>query len=599
MISQDKIAEIRHRASIVEVISDHVTLKKAGRNHMGLCPFHAEKTPSFTVSEEKGIYHCFGCQSGGSVFHFLMNYDHLSFPEAVERVARRYGIAVEHQGGGRGVQENGEREKLYRVNERAALNYQKILFAPEGLKALEYLKRRGVDEATARKFMLGYAPQTGSSLFKLFTQENISTQDACRLGLISQRGSQKFYEKFFARVIFPIVSPAGKVIAFGGRVLDQSLPKYLNSSETPLFHKGSTLYGLYQAKDGIRQADRVVVVEGYLDVIALAQHNLSYAVATLGTALTTDHLRVLSRYTKNIIALFDGDDAGRRAAARSFEIFLEAGLFGRAAFLPKGEDPDSFVRSQGKAALEAVLNQAVPLADYYFSWLEQRYGKSLEGKSQIAGEVSRILAKVTNAFEADLLARRAVDILGIREEVLRRAKATPATRAALGSAPSAAPVAGTQSREDIAERSLVSLMLRLPAALEGVARKPEIREWFGPKWRRVVDDVTAQWQQRKTVDVSRLIESLPPELASDIAALSLEREELTDAECARMVEDCLSHLRRKHVEGMKRDLRLAIRTAEEQKDEKAKRERTLEWQDLVLKERQLERRRLDPKHPVR
>ncbi len=599
MISQDKIAEIRHRASIVEVISDHVTLKKAGRNHMGLCPFHAEKTPSFTVSEEKGIYHCFGCQSGGSVFHFLMNYDHLSFPEAVERVARRYGIAVEHQGGGRGVQENGEREKLYRVNERAALSYQKILFAPEGLKALEYLKRRGVDEATARKFMLGYAPQSGSSLFKLFTQENISTQDACRLGLIGQRGSQKFYEKFFARVIFPIVSPAGKVIAFGGRVLDQSLPKYLNSSETPLFHKGSTLYGLYQAKDGIRQADRVVVVEGYLDVIALAQHNLSYAVATLGTALTTDHLRVLSRYTKNIVALFDGDDAGRRAAARSFEIFLEAGLFGRAAFLPKGEDPDSFVRSQGKAALEAVLNQAVPLADYYFSWLEQRYGKSLEGKSQIAGEISRILAKVTNAFEADLLARRAVDILGIREEVLRRAKATPATRAALGSAPSAAPVAGTQSREDIAERSLVSLMLRLPAALEGVARKPEIREWFGPKWRRVVDDVTAQWQQRKTVDVSRLIESLPPELASDIAAVSLEREELTDAECARMVEDCLSHLRRKHVEGMKRDLRLAIRAAEEQKDEKAKRERTLEWQDLVLKERQLERRRLDPKHPVR
>jgi DNA primase len=599
MISQDKIAEIRHRASIVEVISDHVTLKKAGRNHMGLCPFHAEKTPSFTVSEEKGIYHCFGCQSGGSVFHFLMNYDHLSFPEAVERVARRYGIAVEHQGGGRGVQENGEREKLYRVNERAALNYQKILFAPEGLKALEYLKRRGVDEATARKFMLGYAPQTGSSLFKLFTQENISTHDACRLGLIGQRGPQKFYEKFFARVIFPIVSPAGKVVAFGGRVLDQSLPKYLNSSETPLFQKGSTLYGLYQAKDGIRQADRVVVVEGYLDVIALAQHNLTYAVATLGTALTTDHLRVLSRYTKNIIALFDGDDAGRRAASRSFEIFLEAGLFGRAAFLPKGEDPDSFVRSQGKAALEAVLNQAVPLADYYFSWLEQRYGKSLEGKSQIAGEVSRILAKVTNAFEADLLARRAVDILGIREEVLRRAKATPATRAAPGPAPSAAPVAGTQSREDIAERSLVSLMLRLPAALEGVARKPEIREWFGPKWGRVVDDVTAQWQQRKTVDVSRLIESLPPELASDIAALSLEREELTDAECARMVEDCLSHLRRKHVEGMKRDLRLAIRAAEEQKDEKAKRERTLEWQDLVLKERQLERRRLDPKHPVR
>ena len=341
MISQDKIAEIRHRASIVEVISDHVTLKKAGRNHMGLCPFHAEKTPSFTVSEEKAIYHCFGCQSGGSVFHFLMNYDHLTFPEAVERVAKRYGITVEQDS--RYVsRDGGEREKLYRANEQVALNYQRLLFThPEGRKALEYLKGRGVDEATARKFMLGYAPQTGSGLFKVFSQERIASSDACRLGLIGQRGPERFYEKFFGRLIFPIVSPAGKVVAFGGRVLDNALPKYLNSSETPLFHKGSTLYGLQQAKDGIRQTDRVVVVEGYLDVIALAQHDIPYAVATLGTALTADHVRVLSRYTKNIIALFDGDEAGRKAAARGFEIFLETGLLGLgglslAAALPGG-----------------------------------------------------------------------------------------------------------------------------------------------------------------------------------------------------------------------------------------------------------------------
>ena len=599
MISQEKIVEIRQRASIVEVISDFVTLKKAGRNHMGLCPFHAEKTPSFTVSEEKGIYHCFGCQSGGSVFHFLMNYDHLTFPEAVERVAKRYGIAVEHDGR-RASQQSGEREKLYRVNERVALNYQKLLLGhPEGRRALDYLKGRGVDEAAVQKFMLGYAPQTGSGLLKVFSQENISSNDACRLGLIGQRDGQRFYEKFFARVIFPIISPAGKVVAFGGRVLDQALPKYLNSSETPLFHKGSTLYGLYQAKDGIRKADRVVVVEGYLDVIALAQHELSYAVATLGTALTAHHVRVLSRYTKNIIALFDGDDAGRKAASRSFEIFVEAGLLGRAAFLPKGDDPDTFVRSRGKAALEAVLDQAVPLADYYFSWLEQRYGTSLEGKSQIAGEVSRVLAKVTNAFEADLLARRAVDILGIREELLRRSKPAAADRAPFSRSQAASPSAAAQSREDIAERSLVSLMLRLPAALERVAHKAEARPWFGPKWGAVVDGILAQWQERGAIDVSLLLEGLPAELASDIAALSLEREELTDAECARMAADCLTHLRRKHVEGMKRDLRVAIRAAEEQKDEKAKRERTLEWQDLVQKERQLERRKLEPKLPIR
>jgi DNA primase len=600
MISQDKIAEIRRRASIVEVISDHVTLKKAGRNYMGLCPFHAEKTPSFTVSEEKGIYHCFGCQSGGGVFHFLMNYDHLTFPEAVERVARRYGIALEYSGARGGAQGAGERERLYRINERVAHHYHQILFShPEGRRALEYLKGRGVDDAAAGKFLLGYAPQGGSNLARLFQQEKISSADACRLGLIGQRQVGKFYEKFFARVIFPIVNPGGKVVAFGARVLNEGLPKYLNSSETPLFHKSSTLYGLDQAKEGIRKADRVVVVEGYLDVIALSQHDMAYAVATLGTALTADHVRVLSRYTKTMIALFDGDDAGRKAAARSFEIFVEAGLLGQAAFLPKGDDPDTFVRSRGKASLEALLDRAVPLADYFFSWLEQRYGRTLEGKSQIAAEVSRLLAKMSNAFEADLLARRAVDMLGIREDLLRRTAAPPRTAgsARRGDGPRA--LNPPASRDDVGERSLVSLMLRSPAVVETLAREPETRQWFDPKWGAVVDHALAQWRAHGQIDISSLLESLPADQAAEMTALSLARENLTDAECGRMAEDCFSHLRRKHLKGVERELRLAIRAAEERKDEKAKRERILEWQDLVRKERQLERRKLDPKQPAR
>jgi DNA primase len=322
-------------------------------------------------------------------------------------------------------------------------------------------------------------------------------------------------------------------------------------------------------------------------------------VATLGTALTPDHVRVLSRYTKNIIALFDGDDAGRKAASRSFEIFVEAGMLGRAAFLPKGDDPDTFVRGHGKAALEAILDQSVPLADYYFSWLEQRYGKALEGKSQIAGEVSRLLAKVNNAFETDLLARRAVDILGIREELLRRPSATPAGRAASVRAQSGSPNATMQSRDDVAERALVSLMLRLPAVVESIARVPEARQGFGPKWGAIVDNVVLQWQENRQIDVSRLLQDLSVEQAGEITALSLERENLTDAECTRMADDCLTHLRRKHLKGMERELRLAIRAAEEQKDENAKRERILEWQDLVRKERQLERRKPEPKLPAR
>jgi len=598
MITQEKISEIRQRASIVEVISDYVPLKKAGRNQMGLCPFHAEKSPSFTVSEEKGIYHCFGCHAGGSVFHFLMQYDHLSFPESVEQVAKRYGMTIDAGARTGNAQATGERERLYRVNEQAAAHYQKILFEhPEGRRALDYLKTRGVDEGTARKFRLGYAPQAGSGLLRLANQGNFSVNDALRLGLVGQRGPQQFYEKFFARLMFPIVNPAGKVIGFGARVLNQGMPKYLNSSETPLFHKGATLYGLYQAKEGIRQADRVVVVEGYLDAIALAQYGVTYSVATLGTALTVEHVRALSRYTKNIIALFDGDDAGLKAAARSFEVFIDAGMLGRAACLPKGEDPDTFVRANGKEALEAVLEHAVPLADYYFTWLEQRHGKTLEGKSQIASEISRLLAKVTHAFEVDLLVRRAVDRLGIREESLRR----PATSAGVRPAPARAPAmpAAQGNRDDVAERSLVSLMLRLPAVLGDVAQENETRQWFSAKWRPLVDGIITEWQERRNIDVSELMHQLSPEQAREIAALVLEGEQLSDAECGKMAKDCLLYLRRKYLKDLGRKLRVAIRTAEEQKDENAKRERMLEWQDLLRKERQLERPRLESKLTIR
>ena len=596
MITQDKIIEIRNRASIVEIISDHVTLKKAGRNYMGLCPFHTEKTPSFTVNEEKGIFHCFGCQTGGSVFQFLMQLDQLTFPEAVERVAKRYGITIERAEGSRIRQESGERDLLYRINERAADNYHRILVErPEGKKALDYLKARGVDESVTRRFVLGYAPLSGSGLIESVKQGKLLAKDALRLGLVGQRNGEQLYEKFFGRLMFPIINAGGKVVGFGGRVIDQGLPKYLNSSETPLFHKSSTLYGLFQAKEGIRQADRVVLVEGYLDAIALFQHGISYAVATLGTALTVDHVRLLSRYTKNIIALFDGDDAGRKAAARGFEIFIEAGLLGRAALLPKGEDPDTFVRSRGKEVLEQMLNQAPPLADYYFSWLEERYGKTLQGKSQTAGEIGRLLAKITNPFEADLLIRRAVDRIGIREESLRR----PASGSFKGS-PSKSiinliPGSGALARDDVAERSLVSLMLRFPSAVREFDKEKKAREWMEPRWQEVVDVVVSEWLEQGSVDVFRVAQKLAPERGSEITALVIEAEKISETDAGQIAADCLAHLRRKYLKNLERNLRIAIRVAEEQQDEHAKRERILEWQDVVREERQLERRRVEAK----
>jgi DNA primase len=601
MIKQEKILEVRDRASIVEVISDYVTLKKAGRNYMGLCPFHAEKTPSFTVSEEKEIFHCFGCGAGGSIFNFLMQYEQLSFPEAVERVAQRYGITVERSARSDGAGAADSREPLYRVNECAATNYHQILFHhPAGRKALEYLKSRGVEVATAKRFLVVYAPANGSGLLNLVRKEKLSTEDALRLGLVGQRDGKGFYEKFCGRLMFPIMNAGGKVIAFGGRVLGQGLPKYLNSSDSPLFNKGSTLYGVYQAKEGIRKADRVIVVEGYLDVIALQQYGVNYPVATLGTALTVNHVRTLARYTKNIIALFDGDEAGWKAAARSFEIFIEAGLLGRAAFLAAGDDPDTFVRSRGREAVEKLIEGAVPLADYYFSWLERRYGHELEGKSRTAAEISRLLVRMQNAFEVDLLVRRAVDRLGIREELLRRpfrvANRNPSSKEPSGGELSTAVRA---SRGDMAERSLIGLMLRFPSIVNDVVKQDGVRDWIGVKWRGVVDVILAEWHEHGKIDVLRVAQRLDPGAAAEIAALTLEGEQISEAESDKVAHDCLFHLCRKYLRGIERNLRLAIRAAEEQNDEKAKRERILEWQDVVRKERQLELRKFQAKATIR
>ena len=600
MIAEGKIVEIRERASIVEVISDHLTLKKMGRNYLGLCPFHSEKTPSFTANEEKGIFHCFGCGVGGNVFNFLMQYEQLTFPEAVERVGKRYGITVERLDQPAARRDSEEKESLYRLNERAAAYFHELLFGrPEGKKALEYLKGRGVEEQLARRFYLGYAPQAGQGLVAFLKKEGLSLKNAVRLGLIGERGPQYYGEKFFDRVIFPIANAAGKVVGFGGRVISQGLPKYLNSAETPLFRKGATLYGLYHARETIRESDRVVVVEGYLDVLALHQFGVSYVVATLGTALTPDHVRILGRYTKNIIALFDGDEAGRKAAARSFEIFLEGGLLGRAAFLPKDEDPDTFVRSKGKEALEAVIDQAVPLADYTFTWLEGQFGKSMEGKSRIAQEIKRLLAKVHNPFEVDLLIRRAVDSLDIREELLRLPAQPQGGQGRSVSAAAAAKPLSTQGREDLVERSLVGLMLRLPSVIEHMGKEGDLERLVSPKWNGVIQRILSEWREHGKVDGAAMAERFPPAEASQIAALMLEAENVPEEECEKMAADCLSHLRRRYLRGLEKDLRQAIRVAEEKKDEKTKKERMLEWQEVVRKERQLERQRLVPKTEIR
>jgi DNA primase len=306
----DKLEEVRARADIVEVIGAHVRLKRVGRNFVGLCPFHNEKTPSFSVNRERGFFHCFGCGAGGTVFNFLMRMDGLTFPEAVRSLAERYGIALPERT--EAGMDRGERESLQRANQVAAEFFSHVLWNTEdGAAPREYLKSRAITTETAHAFMLGYAPPRPTSLARALERRGLR-EAGIKLGLI-RSDADGVRDYFRARVMFPIRDAQGRVIAFGARVLDDRLPKYLNSPESPLYSKTRTLYGLYEARQEIARRDRAILVEGYFDAIALWQAGVKETVAGCGTALTVEQLRVLARYTKNVIACFDGDDAGRRA----------------------------------------------------------------------------------------------------------------------------------------------------------------------------------------------------------------------------------------------------------------------------------------------
>ncbi len=589
MISNQTTQEVRSRASIVEVVSDYVTLKKAGQNYSGLCPFHSEKTPSFTVNEEKGVFYCFGCQAGGDVFKFIMLYDGLTFPESIERLAERYGIPIEVSESGGG----SRRRDLFRLNEQAADLFHRLLLDPsQGGRARAYLTGRGVEEALWRRFRLGLAPR-GDVLTGRFRREGVAMEDALQAGLVAEKGPGNYRDRFFDRIVFPISEPGGKIIGFGGRVMGDGTPKYLNSPETPLFHKGAQVYGLSQARDGIRSHDRVVVVEGYLDVLALAQFGVTHVVATLGTALTADHLRLLARYTRNVTALFDGDAAGRNAAARGFEVFQQAGLWGHAAFLPEGSDPDTFVRTRGKAALEGVLDDAAPIVDFYLNRLRERHGGDLGGKSRLASEVSRMLAKVTNPLDRELLARRSADLLGIREASLRRHAATALPELS-GSARVEArrrtQEGGWTLGEDRAEAVLVALMLRFPSVVEALRQEP-LDKLVTEKWRAVIGRILAVSEAGGEWAVGTLTEGLAPEFAAEISALVMRGQEIDETERDRMTADCLFHLQRRYLRQLDQELCRAIRVAEETRDDEAKKERMRQWQEVMQKKLRLERAR--------
>lgn len=392
-IPQDFIEQLLARIDIVGVVGERVPLKKAGREYTACCPFHNEKTPSFTVSPSKQFYHCFGCGAHGSAISFLMEYEHLEYVEAIESLANSLGLAVPREGGGQPSRRR-QNTDLYSLMEVAGRWFSEQL--PSNEPASQYLQRRGLSQEVIQNFGLGYAPAGWENIASRFS--NFGNTKLLASGLLTKNEQGRVYDRFRERIMFPIRDRRGRVIGFGGRVLGKGEPKYLNSPETEIFHKGNELYGLFEARNQTRKLERLLVVEGYMDVIALAQYDVTYAVATLGTATTREHIKQLLRLVPEVIFCFDGDRAGREAAWRALENALPELRDDkeiRFLFLPQGEDPDSQIRQVGKQVFEAGLKNALPLSDYLISALQQRYNLSSgEGKSRFLNEGLRLLENV-------------------------------------------------------------------------------------------------------------------------------------------------------------------------------------------------------------
>lgn len=372
-IPESKIEEIKNFGSIVDVISEYVQLRKRGKNFIGLCPFHSEKTPSFTVSEDKQIFHCFGCHTGGNIYKFLMEYKKISFVESIQELAEQFGIKLEFEES-ISPEKQSEQEELFDINTEAAKYFSNnLLHDDEGETARKYFQKRNIKVQTQRSFGLGYALNGWENFINFAKSKNLDFEKCLQLGLIGRNQDGRIYDKFSGRIIFPIFSPNGRVVGFGGRILNEKekAAKYLNSPESLIYTKGRILYGLSHAKDDIRKLNKAIIVEGYMDLISLYQSGVKNVVAVSGTALTDDQAQLLSRYTKNVVLIFDADTAGIKASMRSIEILLKKDFDIKIASLPKGEDPDSYVTKFGKDEFEEIIKQAENFLEYQTAYFEQ------------------------------------------------------------------------------------------------------------------------------------------------------------------------------------------------------------------------------------
>lgn len=565
--SEDIINRIRDNIDIVDLISGYMSLKKMGKNHVGLCPFHAEKTPSFNVNSDKQIFHCFGCGVGGDVFKFLELQERLSFPETIKSLASRAGIQLPADSVTR-LHDNrtdDERKELFTICADAAAYFSKELADPAGSEARSYLNKRGISEAVIHEFALGYARPDWDGLLHYLKQKKYALNMMEKAGIIVKRSEgEGYYDRFRGRIIFPIRDMSGNVIAFGGRVMDASLPKYLNSPETPLYSKSNVLYLLDKAKEHGRKQGYFIIVEGYLDAIVSHQFGVKNVIATLGTALTEGHLRLLRRFAQKIILLFDPDPAGVKAVMRGLDLFVTSGMKVNVVSLPDGEDPDTFLQKQGPDAFAACLRESVKFMDFVLNQvMKGGPPNSIDEKVERAGEMLRFIAKLQNGIERDYYLKRTAEALDLDEALLRQEMPTQ-TKRLPGVAPERKMTTAPHGSRPRAEEILIHLMLKdvdIALKLQG---KIKPQDFTDPLLQRVAEKIFKVLDAKRKIDVNAMLTKDDGELNQLISHFSMLDLDYDDPE--KHCEDCVDLIKQRDPEKKIRYLVKAIQEAEARGD---------------------------------
>lgn len=566
MYSDSVISRVRDSVDIVELVSGYVSLRKTGKNWLGLCPFHAEKTPSFNVNPDKQIFHCFGCGVGGDAFKFLELQEGLNFPEALRKLADRAGItlpASKPRGDEKKIQD--ERKQLLTVVADASDYFRRELDGPAGSAARAYLAKRGLTDAVIRDFSLGYARPEWDGLLKHLKQKGYAPGLLEKAGLVVKRSEgEGYYDRFRGRIIFPIRDLSGSVIAFGGRVMDDSLPKYLNSPETPLYSKSNVLYCLDKAKEAARKNDHFIIVEGYLDAISCHQYGVRNATATLGTALTDGHLRLMRRFTKNLKLIFDPDPAGVKAALRSFDLLVGSAMNVKVVSLPGGDDPDTFLAKNGYDAFIACLRQASPLMDFVLTQVVSRGGSaaSIEEKKTWEGEMLGFIAKLPSGIERDHYLKKTAEALDVNEASLRQDLAQlRESRKSVRERPAATGTAARSNRRPKAEEILIHLMLRDERTARGMRDQIRPEEFTDPLFRRAAERIYALLQKEGRLDSAALMEEADDELRQLISHFTV-----LDTDYEGTSTELVDRIKLQNQERRIREIERAIRDAEARGD---------------------------------